>query len=131
MTAINIHHNPHLGKSTTQCSGHHLTSHIPHPILHYFPSQVSKTTKGYFRLTINPIIISQPTTHNLFPLPQITYPLPLPQITYPPTNNRTKQPKTEPNLPPPPPQQSNNFPMHDTIQAITEGSNTDFENKRK
>jgi hypothetical protein len=66
-----------------------------------------------------------------FPLPQITYPLPLPQITYPPTNNRTKQPKTEPNLPPPPPQQSNNFPMHDTIQAITEGSNTDFENKRK
>jgi hypothetical protein len=52
--------------------------------------------------------------------------------------NNNPQVKTENNSPPPPPpqiqepqQQNKAFPTHDTILAITEGSNTYFETKRQ
>jgi hypothetical protein len=64
--------------------------------------------------------------------------LPLPQITYPTPNNPTQQNKMEPNLPPPPPlplheppHQRNNFPTYGMIHTVTEGSNTNFQNKRQ
>jgi hypothetical protein len=56
-------------------------------------------------------------------------------------NNTTHQNKPEANPPPPPlsarlqirepPQQNDNFLTHDTILTITEGSNTNFDNKRQ
>jgi hypothetical protein len=60
------------------------------------------------------------------------------QTTYPMPNNANKQNKTETNPPPPhslqirePLQQIDNFPTDGRILTITEGSNTDFDNKRQ
>jgi hypothetical protein len=53
-------------------------------------------------------------------------------------NNTNPEVKTEANPQPPPqpqiqepPQQTDNFPNHDTILTITEGSNIDFDTKRQ
>jgi hypothetical protein len=53
-------------------------------------------------------------------------------------NNANQQTKPETNPPTPPPlqireplQQIDSFPTHGTILTITEGSNTDFDNKRQ
>jgi hypothetical protein len=52
-TTPSLHHNPHPGKSITQCSGHHLTHHTPHHTLCYSPNKLTQiATKDSLRLSV-------------------------------------------------------------------------------